>query len=117
MTTVHYDARCTDDERRAALYRGDIFVYQPLPAAQRLAELARGMVEAAFAPHDPTNSRNSHFVFVIGRLGDKQSLASATADMNRIMKGIADLHPDTDGTGARVSTMKEVVLGDVTTML
>jgi hypothetical protein len=53
MTTVHYDARCTDDERRAALYRGDIFVYQPLPAAQRLAELARGMVEAAFAPHDP----------------------------------------------------------------
>ena len=71
----------------------------------------------AFAPNDPTNSRNSHFVFVIGRLGDKQSLASATADMNRIMKGIADLHPDTDGTGARVSTMKEVVLGDVTTML
>jgi hypothetical protein len=53
MTTVHYDARCTDDERRDALYRGDIFVYQPLPAAQRLAELARGMVEAAFAPHDP----------------------------------------------------------------
>jgi hypothetical protein len=53
MTTVHYDARCTDDERRDALYRGDIFVYQPLPAAQRLAELARGMLEAAFAPHDP----------------------------------------------------------------
>lgn len=53
MSTVHYDARCTDDERRAALYRGDIFIYSPLPAARRLAELARGMVEEAFAPHDP----------------------------------------------------------------
>ena len=53
MSIVHYDSRCTDDERRAALYRGDIFVYSPLPAAQRLAELARAMVEEAFAPHDP----------------------------------------------------------------
>lgn len=41
MTTVHHDARCSDDERREALYRGDIFVYSPLPAATRLAELAR----------------------------------------------------------------------------
>ena len=53
MSNVHYDARCTDDERRAALYRGDIFIYSPLPASLRLAELARGMVEEAFAPHDP----------------------------------------------------------------
>jgi len=53
MTPIYFDARCTDDERRAALYRGGIFVYSPLPPAQRLAELARGMVEAAFAPHDP----------------------------------------------------------------
>src|SRR3712207_646771 len=53
MSTVHFDARCSDDERRAALYRGDIFVYPPGPASLRLAELARGMVEEAFAPHDP----------------------------------------------------------------
>src|SRR3712207_9574494 len=54
MSKVHIDAHCTDDERRAALYRGDIFVYSPLPAAVRLAELARGMVEEAFASHDPS---------------------------------------------------------------
>jgi len=53
MTTIHYDARCSDDERREALYRGDIFIYSPLPAAERLVALARGMVEEAFAPHDP----------------------------------------------------------------
>ena len=53
MSTVHYDTGCTDDERRAALYRGDIFVYSPLPATLRLVELARGMIQEAFAPHDP----------------------------------------------------------------
>src|SRR3712207_2567426 len=53
MATVHYDARCSDAERRAALYKGDIFVYSPLPASRRLMELARGMIEEAFAPHDP----------------------------------------------------------------
>lgn len=53
MTIVHYDARCTDDERRATLYQGDIFVHSPLPATRRLVELARGMIEEAFAPHDP----------------------------------------------------------------
>ena len=53
MSTVHYDARCTDEERRQGLYRGDIFVYSPLPATLRLVELARGMIERAFAPHDP----------------------------------------------------------------
>ncbi len=53
MTTIHHDARCSDDERRAALYRGDIFVHSPMPATQRLVDLARGMIEEAFAPHDP----------------------------------------------------------------
>ncbi len=53
MGTIHYDTRCTDDERRAALYRGDIFVYSPIPATQRLIDLARRMIEEAFAPHDP----------------------------------------------------------------
>ena len=53
MSTVHYDDRCSDDDRRAAIYRGDIFVYSPMQATQRLIELARGMIEKAFAPHDP----------------------------------------------------------------
>jgi hypothetical protein len=53
MSTIHFDVRCTDDERRAALYAGDIFVYSPMPATLRLIGLARGMIEEAFAPHDP----------------------------------------------------------------
>lgn len=53
MSAVHYDIPCDDDSRREALYRGDIFVYSPRPATLKLIELARGMIEEAFAPHDP----------------------------------------------------------------
>jgi hypothetical protein len=53
MSTVHYDAHCSDEARREALYHGDIFVYSPMPATRALAELARGMIAEAFAPHDP----------------------------------------------------------------
>lgn len=53
MGVIHCDARCTDDERREALYRGDLFIYSPMPETLRLIELARGMIEDAFAPHDP----------------------------------------------------------------
>ena len=59
MATVHFDSPCSDDDRREALYRGDIFVYSPTAATRRLIDLARDMITAAFAPHDPrTIDRN-----------------------------------------------------------
>jgi len=53
MTAVHYDSRLTDEERRARLYAGDLFVYSPTASSLRLVELARGMLAEAFAPRDP----------------------------------------------------------------
>jgi len=53
MTTVHFDAHMSDDERRRLLYAGDIFVYTPTPATTRLCDFAREIVEKAFTPHDP----------------------------------------------------------------
>jgi hypothetical protein len=53
MVTVYFDRRLSDDERRQALYTGDIFVYSPTPATQKLCTLARAMIEEAFAPNDP----------------------------------------------------------------
>jgi len=53
VANIHLDARCTDEERRRALYKGDLFVYSPSRATTRLCELARTMIEEAFAPHDP----------------------------------------------------------------
>lgn len=53
MTAVFIDSRMTDDERRERLYAGDVFVYSPNPAIERLRALAWSMLEEAFAPHDP----------------------------------------------------------------
>lgn len=50
---LHFDARLPDDERRARLYRGEIFVFGPRAATLALCEFARGLVREALAPHDP----------------------------------------------------------------
>jgi hypothetical protein len=42
-----------DDERRARLYAGDVFILSPSDGSRALADLARRMLEQAFAPHDP----------------------------------------------------------------
>lgn len=53
MSAVYFESRISDDVRRAQLYAGDIFLYQPSPGAEALVALARDMLEAAFSPHDP----------------------------------------------------------------
>jgi hypothetical protein len=53
MTTVYYDADMSDEERRARLYRGDLFVYSPTSSTAALCAHARAMVEEAFAPNNP----------------------------------------------------------------
>lgn len=53
MTAVHFDASFDDDRRRELLYAGDLFVHRPVPGALALVDLAREMIEQAFAGHDP----------------------------------------------------------------
>jgi hypothetical protein len=53
MANLHFDQHLSDDERRHALYSGDIFVYSPTKGTQKLCALARTMIEEAFAPQDP----------------------------------------------------------------
>jgi hypothetical protein len=53
MANVHYDSPVPDDDRRRLLYSGDLFVYSPVQACADLVALGRGLVEQAFAPHDP----------------------------------------------------------------
>jgi hypothetical protein len=54
MNAVFFDARLSDDARRAALYRGQLFVYSPTPASTALVDFARGMIRDAFGSLDPT---------------------------------------------------------------
>jgi hypothetical protein len=53
LSNIYVDAPFSDDDRRAALFRGDLFVFSPTPATRKLCDLARGMIVEAFAPHDP----------------------------------------------------------------
>jgi len=53
MSNIYFDAPCSDQDRRGALYRGDIFVYSPSDATKKLCRLAAGLINQAFAPHDP----------------------------------------------------------------
>ncbi len=52
-TSIFFDARLSDEDRRSRLYAGDIFVLSKSTASGDLVALGRNMLETAFAPHDP----------------------------------------------------------------
>jgi hypothetical protein len=53
MSNIYFDNLCSDQDRRSALYDGDIFVYSSSDATVKLCALANQMITEAFAPHDP----------------------------------------------------------------
>src|SRR5262245_5324331 len=53
MGSVFIDSTIPDEERRARLYAGDIFILSATAGSRALIELARQMLEEAFAPHNP----------------------------------------------------------------
>lgn len=53
MPSVYFDPRLDDAARRHRLYSGDLVILSPTPSSLGLVQLARQMVEKAFAPHDP----------------------------------------------------------------
>lgn len=57
MTSIIIDPAITDDERRRALYAGDIVIHTDSPAIRDLVAFTRGMVEEAFAPMDPETAQ------------------------------------------------------------
>ena len=58
MSPVLFDPEVSDDERRAALFAGDLFVYSPRPAASALVAFARAMLAQAFHPLDPETAQH-----------------------------------------------------------
>jgi hypothetical protein len=53
MVPIWFNRELSDDERRRRLYRGEIFVYDRLPAVEAFAAFTRHMIETTLAPHDP----------------------------------------------------------------
>jgi hypothetical protein len=58
VTNVYFDSEMSDEERRARLYAGDVFIFSPTRASRALADLGREMLEQCFAPHDPRRIHN-----------------------------------------------------------
>ena len=50
---IYVDSKMSDDERRAELYRGSIFVHSPSHNALKFCQFAQEMIEEAFRPLDP----------------------------------------------------------------
>jgi len=57
MTTVHYDAKCSDDQRRELIYSGDIFVYSPSRYSLAIVALASDMLAKSFGSRDPQTAQ------------------------------------------------------------
>lgn len=55
--TVYYDARLTDDERRHALFEGQLFAYSPTKSSLAFVEFARRMINEAFGGRDPETAQ------------------------------------------------------------
>ena len=53
MGAVLFDPAISDEERRALLYAGDVVILSATAGTRALSNLARQMLEDAFAPHDP----------------------------------------------------------------
>jgi len=58
MKNIHFDTSASDDERRADLYRGDLFVYSPRNITRELCDLAHTMAAEAFHPYDPRKAQH-----------------------------------------------------------
>jgi hypothetical protein len=50
---IFCDFKIDEAKRREELYRGSVFVYSPSPAALKLCNFARELIEGAFSPYDP----------------------------------------------------------------
>jgi hypothetical protein len=57
-TNVFFDCDWNDDRRRLALYKGDVFVFPRAPAAHALVDLARELLNGAFAPYPPSEAQH-----------------------------------------------------------
>ena len=57
MSAIWFDPATSDDDRRAALYQGDLVVYSPTAPSAALCAFARELIEEAFHPLNPEHAQ------------------------------------------------------------
>ena len=113
MSTIYFDTHLGDEERRRRLYSGDVFVYSPRPSTRALTELARELIEAAFAPLDPQHAQDSlpveKFVEIVGPLKPRFIHHPRTKEL--LVELLRDLGCDMDKTYFDVPRMRVATSG------
>ena len=94
------------------------FTFALQPAADLWTNGDRGVPRAFPFPGDLTAVRDSHLLFVLGRLRPGVTPAAAERELQAVMTRLAVAFPDTNaGLGAHVETLQAAVVGDVRPVL
>jgi len=56
--TIYYDSKVSDDERRLALYEGQLFVFSPRASVLDFVSFARSMIEESFGDLNPRTAQD-----------------------------------------------------------
>ena len=89
-----------------------------LPDVEIWLSSDRGIPRSFPFPGDITAVRDSHILYVVGRLSDGATRESALEELGAVMARLARTYPDTnDGLGANVIGLHEQVVGEVRPMV
>ncbi len=67
----------------------------------------------SFAPNDNLDSRNNHFLTMLGRLHSNVQLSAARADLDRLAERLAEQYPENKGVRIDVTTLQERIVGNL----
>jgi hypothetical protein len=117
MTSVFFDSPLDDESRRARLFSGDIFVYTAVPGSAGLADLARELLEEAFAPWDPREAQHhlpvDRYAEILGRV--KPSFIHHPRAKQLLIEMLSALGCDPDRTYFDVPKMRSSTSDDYLT--
>ncbi len=71
----------------------------------------------AFAPGDSLDTRNNHFVNLVGRLKEGVTREQAQVDVSRIALAMEEIDPNNKGLGALIVPVQEQLVGESRTAL
>lgn len=113
MNTIYFDSPMNDDDRRRALYAGQVFVFSPRPSTLALTEHARELIEEAFHPLDPQHAQDSlpveKFVEIVAPL--KPRFIHHPKTKGLLLDLLADLGSDLEKTYFDVPRMRVATSG------
>ena len=106
---ISLNTRHTDDERREALFSGDLLLFTDRPALTALCEHARGHIEAAFGPEAETAQFRMAVAEFVAKAGPLKSTFTNDQATKELVRGVlAEFGCDLDETYFDVPRLRVV---------